>query len=98
MNTPHKVDEIHLFCIIELSSCQDVVSLIKTDPMLTTLLVASEEVDQWHRDNGATYSFEKCDPFIVDGVGNTNANHHVPPYVSFFFDDGYGIVSMVFFR
>ncbi|EYC04072.1 hypothetical protein Y032_0090g2399 [Ancylostoma ceylanicum] len=41
-NTPHK----------------EVVAQIKRSPLRTTLLVASEEVDRWYKDNGAEYSFD----------------------------------------
>ncbi|CAB3406018.1 unnamed protein product [Caenorhabditis bovis] len=40
-NTPHK----------------DVVALIKKSPLSTTLLVASEDVDKWYKENGVEYSF-----------------------------------------
>ncbi|RCN49057.1 PDZ/DHR/GLGF domain protein [Ancylostoma caninum] len=41
-NTPHK----------------EVVAQIKRSPLRTTLLVASEEVDRWYKENGAEYSFD----------------------------------------
>ncbi|CAI2350581.1 unnamed protein product [Caenorhabditis sp. 36 PRJEB53466] len=37
---------------------KEVVSLIKQFPLSTTLLVASVDVDKWHRDHNVSYSFD----------------------------------------
>lgn len=40
---------------------QEVVSLIKKNPLRTELLVASEEVDLWYTENHMEYSFSRVD-------------------------------------
>jgi hypothetical protein len=42
---------------------QDVVYLIKKDPMRTAMLVASEQVDQWYKERGVKYSFELAETY-----------------------------------
>ncbi|VDM97278.1 unnamed protein product [Thelazia callipaeda] len=40
---------------------QEVVSLIKKNPLRTELLVVSEDVDQWYNENHMEYSFDRVD-------------------------------------
>uniref|UniRef100_A0A914VGA6 PDZ domain-containing protein n=1 Tax=Plectus sambesii TaxID=2011161 RepID=A0A914VGA6_9BILA len=50
---------------------KDVVYLIKKDPMHTSLLVASEDVDQWYKERGAQYSFD-----LAEAYGEKPASTH----------------------
>ncbi|CAI5448169.1 unnamed protein product [Caenorhabditis angaria] len=59
-NTPHK----------------DVVALIKKSPLSTTLLVASEDVDKWYRDNGFEYSFDNVEKFNDHPAPEVVTSHH----------------------
>lgn len=45
---------------------QEVVSLIKKNPLRTELLVASEEVDQWYAENHMEYSFGRVDLYNLE--------------------------------
>ncbi|EPB74571.1 PDZ/DHR/GLGF domain protein, partial [Ancylostoma ceylanicum] len=62
-NTPHK----------------EVVAQIKRSPLRTTLLVASEEVDRWYKDNGAEYSFDYVEE-ETSSTHNQISPHYVPTY------------------
>jgi predicted metalloprotease with PDZ domain len=71
-NTPHKVDIMYVNKVIIMDVIEDVVALIKLNPMTTTLLVASEEIDKYYRDHSLNYSFDMVDVF--------NSSASPPPY------------------
>ncbi|KJH47934.1 hypothetical protein DICVIV_05954 [Dictyocaulus viviparus] len=56
-NTPHK----------------EVVAQIKRSPLCTTLLVASENVDKWYKENNAEYSFDYIED---DNLRNKQISPH----------------------
>ncbi|ULT93983.1 hypothetical protein L3Y34_003465 [Caenorhabditis briggsae] len=55
---------------------KDVVALIKKDNMKTTLLVASEEVDKYHKDHNLAYSWDNVERVGGPPVINVETYHH----------------------
>ena len=47
------------------ATMQDVVHLIRSNPLRTELLVASESVDDWYKEHNKAFSFEYCDRCVM---------------------------------
>ncbi|CAJ80816.1 Na(+)/H(+) exchange regulatory cofactor-like protein nrfl-1 [Caenorhabditis elegans] len=55
---------------------KEVVALIKKDTMKTTLLVASEDVDKYHKDHNIAYSWDNVERVDTRPVINVETHHH----------------------
>uniref|UniRef100_A0A1I7S3C0 PDZ domain-containing protein n=1 Tax=Bursaphelenchus xylophilus TaxID=6326 RepID=A0A1I7S3C0_BURXY len=58
LETGQRIVGVNGELIYPTSPHKEVVALIKHDPLDTSLLVASEEVDRWYTENGIPYSFD----------------------------------------
>uniref|UniRef100_A0A0K0D751 PDZ domain-containing protein n=1 Tax=Angiostrongylus cantonensis TaxID=6313 RepID=A0A0K0D751_ANGCA len=74
-NTPHK----------------EVVAQIKRSPLRTTLLVASENVDQWYKEHNVEYSFDYVEENVLN---NKQLSLHVSFRISLSISQSLGVTTI----